>query len=273
MALSFLQTAGDATDLTTYTFSSQNLGATASDRFIICAITGRSSDGSARTLSSATIGGVTATINCQINNSGSMSAIVAASVPTGTTGDVVLVFSSTMTDANIALYRATGLSSATAIDTGTSSADPGTDTLTIKSGGVLVGIATDDDGTHTCTWTGLTENYDSATAGGRDFSGAMAENSSVPNVVISTNLSVTADWNAAASRPTFSVASFEVVDTSSPTNLTLTINSPSVTGTANVSITVISSTISVQAPTVTLTDPLWQNTDKNTSSWNNLDKS
>lgn len=269
MALSFLQTTGSGTDLTTYTFSAQNVGTAAADRFIICTFTGRSVDGTARTITSVTIGGVTATINCQVDNSGSVSGVACAAVPTGTTGDVVLVWSNTMSWADIALYRCTGLSSATALDSGTSVADPGTDTLVIKSGGVTVGIATDDDGTHTCTWTGLTENFDGATGGGGDVSGAMAESTLSPNVVVTTNLAITADWNAAATRPTFSVATFQLTDTTTPVTMSMSVQAVTVTGGATVSPAVITMTLSIQSPTVSVPANAWTNDSKNTGSWSN----
>src|SRR3990167_11105596 len=95
-SVAFLQVNGSATDLTTYTFSAENLGVAASDRFIVVTITGRSSDGGARTIDTVTIGGVTATINIQIANSGSFNGIATAAVPTGTTGDIVITWSGTM---------------------------------------------------------------------------------------------------------------------------------------------------------------------------------
>lgn len=47
----------------------------------------------------------------------------------------------------------------------------------------------------------------------------------------------------------------------------------SITGGAVASPAVITITASIQAPTVTLTPAKWSNTDKNSASWNNLDKS
>lgn len=273
MALSFLQVAKDSTDLITYTFSTQSLGSAAADRFIICAVTGRASDGGARTISSVTIGGVSATINAQVDTSGTSTGIVCAAVPSGTTGDVVVTWSDTMTDANIALYRCTGLSSATALATATSAADPGVGTVIIKTGGIIIGIATDDDGSHTCTWTGLTENYDEGTGQGRDWTGAMVETSTSSSVSVSTNLAVTADWNAASTRPTTVICSFQITETLSPLSLVGSVQAPSVVGTANVSPAVISLVSSIIAPTISLVANDWTNQTKNTGSWSNQNKS
>ena len=118
MAFAHLQTTVDASDLTTYTFSSQNLGTAAPDRHIIVGVAARKG-GSATTISSVTVGGVSATIVDQYSNSDSnsnISGIAIASVPTGTTGDIVVTFGAQMVRAVIAVYRATNLSSATEFD-------------------------------------------------------------------------------------------------------------------------------------------------------------
>lgn len=274
MSIAFLQLAKDATDLTTYTFSSQSLGAAASDRYIICAICGRSNDGSARTISSVTIGGVTATINAQVENTGTMCGIATALVPTGTTGDVVVVWSGTMGDANIALYRTTNLTSATALDTGTSTANPGTTNLDTKTGSVIVAISENDNGALTATWTNLTENYDEATATGNDLSGAFAEITESPNVSVTGNLTVTCQWSSAPTRPVFAAASFAVNETLAPLSAVVTVIAPSITGGATVSLTVIDLTANVIAPTVSLPTPDWTTTNKSSpGTWTNTSKS
>jgi len=97
--VTFLQTASDATNLQTYTFSSQNLGAANSKRYIIVAIASRNTR-LGTTINSVRIGGVTATISVQSNHDDSPNSSVAglavANVPTGTTGDIVVTFSTTM---------------------------------------------------------------------------------------------------------------------------------------------------------------------------------
>ncbi len=55
--------------------------------------------------------------------------------------------------------------------------------------------------------------------------------------------------------------------------IAVTIQEPVVSGAGNTSPAVISATVSVQTPTVTPSDPLWSNQDKNTSTWVNQDKS
>lgn len=200
--ITFLQSAGDGTDLSTYTFSTQNLGSASSDRKIICTVNGRSSDGGARTITSVTIGGVAATEVRDDTSNGNVCGIFIASVPTGATGDVEVVFSNTMGDCNIHLYHTTGVGSNTANDSGTSTANPLTYDLDIEAGGIAVAIASSDDGAATATWAGLTEDFDDATALGNDNSG-----SSGAFATIQTNLTVSCTWTSSV-RPIYSSASF-----------------------------------------------------------------
>lgn len=163
MSLSFLQATNLTTDLTTYTFSSENLGAAAGDRHIIVAIESRASS-AGRTLSSVTIGGESATIAVQGTNSGGATSCVAAlaiaAVPTGTSGDVVVTFSGGMLRCAIQVYRVTSLTSATATDTDKYEADAGDPSvnLDVPAGGFAIGCGTGSSAGS--TWTGLTENHD-----------------------------------------------------------------------------------------------------------------
>ena len=203
MAIGYLQTAGSATDLTTYTFSSQNLGEAAFDRTIICAVSGRTQDGtsSGNVISSVTIGGVSATIAVQGQNSGNTQGIAIASVPTGTTGDVVVVFAETMTNAEVSLYRCTGIST-TVYDSGTSTASVGTYDLDIPANGVAVAMMKNDDGSQTATWAGLVETYDEQDTTGNDISGSAAEFSTTQ-----TNLTVSCTWSGTPTRPIYASTS------------------------------------------------------------------
>lgn len=152
----------DASDLTTYTFSSQSFGDAASDRVILVTAAWRLSSGDP-VISSATIGGVSATIVRQDHVARGGTAVLAAEVPTGTTGDVVINFDIANSRCGIKVYRATGISLSSPNTNG--STDPNTslpDTtaavdVTTFSGGVAVGVAvTTVLGTDTIaiSWTG-----------------------------------------------------------------------------------------------------------------------
>lgn len=210
MALTFLQTATDDTNASSYTFSAQSLGTAASDRYIVVTVGARA--GTTETISSVTIGGVTATINVQSTSNNNIASVCIANVPTGATGDIVVTFSGTMDRCGIGAWRATGVTSTTATDTGTSIANPLTTNLDINAGGFAVAIGRTDD-IATATWTNLTEKFDEEIgAEGNFFSGASDE-----FVSAQTNLAVTCTWTTSL-RPVFAAASFNVGGTVNTSN-------------------------------------------------------
>lgn len=176
MALSFLQGNTSATDLTTYTFSGENLGTAAGDRYIIVGVAARAG-ATGRSISSITVGGVSATISIQGTQDGAaaccVGALAIAAVPTGTTGDVVVTFSGGMLRCAIQLYRATGLSSATPSDTDSdvSGAANPTVNLDVPAGGFAIGSGVSGSSSGgPVTWTGLTEDYDAQIGGEASWS-------------------------------------------------------------------------------------------------------
>ena len=158
MAGNFLQAASSTADLTTYTFSSQNLGAADAARHIVVCVESRSAN--AITISSVTVGGVSASIVAQrTEGSGpsNVSGIAIAAVPSGTSGDVVVTLSAGAVRAAIQMYRLVGFS-ATAHDTVTGAAAPLT--LDIPANGVAIGCGVVSSGSASCVWTGITEDHD-----------------------------------------------------------------------------------------------------------------
>jgi hypothetical protein len=151
---SLTDSASSSTDASSYTFSAESLGTADSDRYILVGIAARAA--SARTISSVTIGGVSATILIDHSSSLSLAGFAIAAVPSGTTGDVVVTFSGTMVRCAIAVYRLLGLGSTTPTDTGT---DGGVASLTtnldINAGGAAFAVG-HRAATGTPTWTNLT---------------------------------------------------------------------------------------------------------------------
>lgn len=206
MAFSYLQTTQDTGDKTTYTFSSQNLGTAASDRVIIVGIAARKA-GAATTISSVTVGGVTASIPVSYSNSdgnSNISGIAVAEVPTGTTGDIVVTFGAGMVRAVITAWRATSLASTTPHDSLTDGSTDPTGTIDIPAGGFAVATALSNS-VGTTTWTGLTEHSDATLESFVTVSDASDE-----FVSTQTGRTITADFTGSGSTPTMSVASFEV---------------------------------------------------------------
>lgn len=160
----FLQSVANDADLTTYTFPSQNLGTASAGRYIVALIAG-SSGTSGRTISSVTIGGVSASQLGFVSEAGSTraSSIWIAAVPTGTTGDVVITWSAGMGRCGVGLYSLTGAQT-TAFDTATATATSGTtlsDTINIPAGGVCFSVATAQvSGDYSWSWTNITEDFD-----------------------------------------------------------------------------------------------------------------
>jgi len=139
-----------------YTFSSQALGSAASDRYVIVSV---GLGANSATVSSMTIGGVSATSVVAASGGHHNASMWIANVPTGTTGDVVLTLSGSSDRATIGVWASYGLASTTAHDTGSSTARPATDTLTTLAGGFAVGYCCNQDG-GTVSWTNATERFD-----------------------------------------------------------------------------------------------------------------
>lgn len=159
MALSYITRAESTSNLTTYSFTSQSFGDEASDRQIIIAVNGYRSTAQAD-LSSATIGGVSATLSASRVSANDVSAIFIANVPTGTTGTVSVTFGTDQTEAAIAIYRATATST-TATNAGSEvNEDPISATIaSIPKYHYLIASAM-VNASATATWTGATEAYD-----------------------------------------------------------------------------------------------------------------
>lgn len=173
MALTFLQSANSTADTNAYTFSAQNLGTASADRYIIVSAFGRKA-GASTTISSITIGGVSATIVKQVTNNVTntdVAGLAIAAVPTGATGDVVVTFGASMVRAAIGLWSATGLVSATPTDTGSSTANAPTYDLDVNANGFAIGAGATAANT-TASWTELTEDFDAVVESALCYSGA-----------------------------------------------------------------------------------------------------
>lgn len=154
----FLQGASSATDASSYTFSSQSLGAADADRRIFVCVGSRKTGG-ATSISSVTVGGISASIEVEEQNTGTntcIAAVVVASVPTGTTGDVVVTFADTMLRCGISMYRVLGVDGAAPFQALNSTADPGTANLDIPADGFAISV--DSVVCLSVAWTNLTED-------------------------------------------------------------------------------------------------------------------
>ncbi len=190
----FLQAAALTTDLTTYTFSAQNLGAADAARCIVAAIHSRATLTTAFTISSVTINAVSASIPLQISNTASNANVVGfaiAAVPTGTSGDVVVVLSRAGVRAAVALWSTTGLPCGESPnDTDSSTATNPSVLLNVPANGFALG-ACSIGGNSTTTWTGLAEDYDAVSESALNYTGAGDD-----FAVAQSNLTLTCDSGA-----------------------------------------------------------------------------
>lgn len=165
--LEFRTSAVDGSNLTTYSFASQDIGAADATRRVIVALSASGSI-SARTLSSATIAGVGATIHVNINSIDHFS-IFSAQVASGTTATISVTLSGACIRAGIGIWRlineTSGTPHATASDA-TMSSNVLSLNIDVPSNGVLVAGGIYIGTAATASWSGATERYDAALEGG-----------------------------------------------------------------------------------------------------------
>jgi len=166
-AVTYQTTATDTTDAASYSFVAQAIGAAAADRYVHIAVHGFIST----SIASVTIAGVTATANVQVSGGSGTTGIFTKLVTASTTADVAVAFNGTALGCHIGVWSSSGLTSATAVDTDTSTADPATATLTTADAGFCISAVT-LNGVNTETWTNVTEKYDQTDAENRSSSGA-----------------------------------------------------------------------------------------------------
>jgi hypothetical protein len=171
---SYIGTAASASPASNVvTFSAQAIGAADPTRRVVVTVTNFSGTIG---LSSATIGGIAATIHIsQGDGFIESSAIISALVPTGTTADIVLTFSGTPYDVTANVYRQINetVSSpyATAFDLISDINGILTTTIDIPANGMLYAVAAVYTGTTSSyTWVGAIERND--INGGSGFTNA-----------------------------------------------------------------------------------------------------
>lgn len=172
-AIAFIAQTGNLSSLTTYTYTTQSLGTPSADRVIVVHITCRKGGVGALTVTGVTIAGVTATVVQRLNAvaNENLVAIAYAAVPTGTTGTISVTFSSAPARSTIANYQLTGVDISTTFDNQNSVASNPTVNLNVPAGGVATMNALTAAPT-SCTWTGLTEDYDAQQSTFENYTGA-----------------------------------------------------------------------------------------------------
>ena len=150
-SLTFLENPARQSGSTSETFSGVSFGAAHSGRVIAVAGMFSGGSGGTQSLTSVTIGGVTATVYSAMRDGGEDHGafIALAAVPTGTTGDVVVTCSRTLTECEISTYALRGKSGSVAVYDSDAQAQSGTTTFTttldIPTGGALLSVQGTND--------------------------------------------------------------------------------------------------------------------------------
>jgi hypothetical protein len=203
----FIDSAVDATNASSYTFSAKDFGSVTSDRYIIVAVNAGS--GGAFTISSVTIGGVAATAIASGISSRNIAAIYIAAVPTGATGDIVVTLDGAIRRCGIGWYRATGLASAAAYSTDTDITDVSNAysvTLNVPQGFLIAtSVCEDNASMRACTWTGASENYEEPVETGGEVAHSGALNSFA---AAATSQVVSAQWSGSFDDGAMAVATW-----------------------------------------------------------------
>jgi hypothetical protein len=184
---------------TTFTFTGKSIGTAASNRKVVVCVGGNAD---ARTVSTLTVGGNSASLVKRQTNADGTSEIWAVNVSSGTTADIVVTFSGAENTCGIGVYSLYG-AAASAYATASSTANPLSTTIDVPAGGVCIGTAQQYGGSQTWSWSGLTENWDSTMGGSRPFGGASA---SFANAV--TGQTVTATPSGSPTGQTLALASW-----------------------------------------------------------------
>ena len=165
----------ETNDTGSHTLSSVALGAAAADRQIL--VNAYASMDAVAIITGVTIGGVSATEFVVNNGGGKSSGFYMASVPSGTTGDIVISINTGTGELwGAAVYRITGGAATSASDTASynTSTSPATLTISCPAGGAIFAGGLHNDG-GTAVWAEITELWDEAMSGAQKWTGAWDE--------------------------------------------------------------------------------------------------
>lgn len=163
-AIAFVACTQDASDLTTYTFSSASVGTAAATRITVVGVLGEDSAADF-TVSTVTVGGDSATKAVEEGSGLTVdAAMFYLSNSTGTSEDIVVTFSEQVTSAVICVWSVTDANASPAHWAGgrtTGGAAMNVDHFT-KATGVSAGACVNATAASSVTWAGLTERADTA---------------------------------------------------------------------------------------------------------------
>ena len=169
--VSYIGVTHNTTNTSSYSLASVAIGTAAADRIVFVLVTWASGNATPVTISSATIGGISATVHAQVTTVATDaigSAILSAAVPTGTTATIAITLSGSGGSIDVGVLAVTGLSSQTphASATATTSAGACSNSVNVPEGGFVLACANFNDELSGVTWVGSTERYDETNTDG-----------------------------------------------------------------------------------------------------------
>lgn len=171
IALDFITTVDEPSNLATVTFNGVSIGAASSDRIVVAVFHATGGSSSSITKSSISINSTTPTDAIDISTFYSNINVAYLTVPSGTTADFSITYSNTKARTTLAVYTLKNYTSATptgtdsvvyAAGTGTVS---GPITLDISQGSVALYSYNNGQGFETVTFSDATKNYNQQVGG------------------------------------------------------------------------------------------------------------
>jgi hypothetical protein len=157
--ITYNATANSGVDLTTYTFTGVGIGTAATNRLVYIAVTFTAA--AARRISSATIGGISATI-VDFAAQGNGTFFIYANVPTGTTATVAITFDAVCLRCLIGSYSIFDLKSTTPLTTAfatTWSSGSISASVNVPADGIIIAGVNNSTNTNAISWTNVTSRY------------------------------------------------------------------------------------------------------------------
>lgn len=171
--VSYRASVNDAVSRSTYTFAATSIGTASASRYVVVAVA--TVDGTVAAHNSVTVGGVSCNSLANAGTSGDNRVtmwITQTAIESGTTADIVVTCSNSETACTIGVWAVYDITSNTAADAQTDTGTTLSVSVTVPAGGVIIAAAfATSAGPPTHTWTNVTEDFETANAGGR-FSGA-----------------------------------------------------------------------------------------------------
>lgn len=151
------------------------------------------------TTSSVTIGGIAAVKDVGTSSTNRVSELWRATVPTGTTVDVVVTLSASAGRCAVAVYSADTALTVTAIGNGSAANGDMSATVATTAGGHVIAVTSihNADTTSAVTWGAVTHNHLSPLMGSSPYGGRMATASATGS---GASITATATWTPTAAK-------------------------------------------------------------------------